>query len=229
MAEHRDYAGVGVRLSALVLDVVFMSLVFFPVTRLVKGTWLMNASDHRWASGWFITDPLCLVFLVIMFLYFVLFEGLASATLGKRVFGLMVIGSDGATAGLGRSFLRNALRPVDSLPALGILGAVLISTSSERARFGDRAAETRVVRVRKLQNMVDWTFGAGPPRSSGDERGDGDESRQFLACCDGCGSRCAAYRTRGPCCGSGGPGRCCDAGLLSQRYARAAVGLEPAR
>lgn len=47
-----------------------------------------------------------------------------------------------------RSLLRNALRLVDGLPALNIVGIILILRSSERARFGDRVAGTRVVRVR---------------------------------------------------------------------------------
>lgn len=143
------YAGVAVRLSALALDVLIMSVVFFPVTRLVKGTWVMTASDHRWARGAFVTDPLCLFFLLVMFLYFVLFEGLAGATPGKRAFGLRVVGAHGGEAGPTAAFLRNVLRVVDSLPALGIAAAVLIASSPEKARFGDRVAETRVVRVNR--------------------------------------------------------------------------------
>jgi uncharacterized RDD family membrane protein YckC len=95
----------------------------------------------------FISDPLCLVFLVVMFLYFVLLEGLAGATLGKRLVRLRVVGVHGPHVGLPRALLRNILRIVDGLPALGILGAILIATSVERARLGDRVAETRVVRV----------------------------------------------------------------------------------
>lgn len=41
--------------------------------------------------------------------------------------------------------VRNALRSVDGLPALGILGIIL--RSREQARFGDRVAGTRVVKV----------------------------------------------------------------------------------
>lgn len=52
--------------------------------------------------------------------------------------------------------VRNALRAVDSLPAFNILGAVLIRRSAERARFGDRVAGTRVIRVRLRE--------AGAPR-----------------------------------------------------------------
>jgi len=125
-----------------------MSAVFFPVTRVVKGTWVMAAADHQWARGWFVTDPLCLAFLLVMFLYFVLFEGLSGATPGKRVLGLRVVGADGTPVGLTRALVRNVLRVVDGLPALGIVAAVLIASSDERARFGDRVAETRVVRTR---------------------------------------------------------------------------------
>jgi len=143
----REYAGLWLRFLALLLDVLVLSAVFFPVTRIVKGTWIMAATDHRWARGVFISDPLCLVFLVVMFLYFVLFEGLVGATLGKRLLRLRVVGAHGPHVGLPSALLRNILRVVDGLPALGILGAILIATSVERARFGDRVAETRVVRV----------------------------------------------------------------------------------
>jgi uncharacterized RDD family membrane protein YckC len=142
------YAGLGVRLLALVLDVLLLAAVFFPVTRLVKGAWVMTAADHRWARGWFVTDPLCLIFLAGMFLYFVLFEGLAGATLGKRALGLRVVSEGYGRVGLGQALVRNVLRVVDSLPALGIVAAILISSSHERARFGDRVAATRVIRTR---------------------------------------------------------------------------------
>jgi len=98
--------------------------------------------------GWFITDPLCLVFLAVMALYFVLLEGLAGATLGKWLLGLRVVRIDGRRPGLWKSLLRNVLRLVDSLPTLYILGAILIARSGERARFGDRVSGTRVIRIR---------------------------------------------------------------------------------
>ena len=154
-AEREDvvvvYAAPPIRFLALVLDVAVLSAFFFPVTRLVKGTWLMMSSDHRWSTGWLVTDPLCMVFLVVMFAYFVLFEGLAGATPGKRVLGLRVVAACGRRVGLARAFLRNVLRVVDGLPALGILAAVLMARSRERARFGDVVAETRVLATRIRQ------------------------------------------------------------------------------
>ncbi len=141
------YAGLWSRFLALLADTLLFCAVFFPTTRVVKGVWLMTPRDHLWVSGWFITDPLCLVFLAVMFLYFVLLEGWRGATLGKSLLGLRVVREGGGGApGLSKSLARNALRLIDGLPALNILGVVLILRSPEGARFGDRVAGTRVVR-----------------------------------------------------------------------------------
>jgi uncharacterized RDD family membrane protein YckC len=142
---HHRYAGLWPRFLALALDMVFLSLFFFPVTKIVKGTWLMTAADHNWTYGMFITDPLCIAFLIIIVLYFILLEAFIGATVGKRIAGVKVIDLNGNIPGLGKSIGRNLLRFVDSLPALNIIGMVLIIQSPQRARFGDRVAGTRVV------------------------------------------------------------------------------------
>jgi uncharacterized RDD family membrane protein YckC len=121
--------------------------VFFPITRLVKGVWIMDASDHRWAHGNIVTDPLCLCFLLVIIAYFVLLEGFVGATIGKMLVRIRVVGTEGERIGMTQSAVRNALRVVDSLPTLNVVGIVLILTSPEKARFGDRVAKTRVVRV----------------------------------------------------------------------------------
>jgi len=105
----------------------------------------MRSSDHLWNYGWFITDPLCLIFLAVIVIYFIIMEAKLGGTLGKIICGIRVIGTDGGTPGLSRSIVRNFLRIVDALPAFNILGVVLILTSKEKARFGDRVAGTRVI------------------------------------------------------------------------------------
>lgn len=145
MASRPHYAGLGARFCALCLDLALFCTLFFPITRLVKGVWLMSPADHRWASGLFITDPLCIAFLLVMILYFVLLEGVVGATVGKAALGLRVVREDGRRPGLRASLVRNLLRLVDGLPAFSILGIILIARSEERARFGDRVAKTRVV------------------------------------------------------------------------------------
>ena len=140
------YANLGSRFWALVLDTVVLSLFFFPATRVVKGVWLMNATDHLWNYAWFVTDPLCLIFLCIIIVYFIFSEGYFGATAGKRLMHIRVIDVDGNHPGIWRATVRNLLRIVDSLPAFNVLGAVLILMSPERARFGDRIAGTRVIK-----------------------------------------------------------------------------------
>lgn len=147
MKNESVYAGLRERFLALLVDALLLCACFFPLTRLIKGVWLMSPHDHNWVRGWFIFDPLCLAFLVIMGLYFVFLEGWLGATLGKWFLGLRVVGLDGRRAGLWKGIVRNALRLVDGLPAFSLLGVILIQRSRERARFGDRIAGTRVIQA----------------------------------------------------------------------------------
>jgi len=146
--DNTHFAGLWPRFLALFIDFLLFCAVFFPVTRLIKGSWLLSAADHSWNYGLFITDPLCIAFLVVMFLYFVFLEGLLGVTFGKWIAGLRVERIGGGKPGLTKGLLRNVLRIVDGLPAFNILGIFLILTSEERARYGDRIAGTRVIKVR---------------------------------------------------------------------------------
>ncbi len=139
------YANLGRRFVALVIDLLVLSMIFFPVTRVVKGVWIMSSEDHLWGYGWLVTDPLCAIFLVVIVIYFVSLEGALGATIGKRLLGLRVVRVDGRDPGMMRATIRNLLRAIDALPAFNILGIVLIASSPERARFGDRIAGTRVI------------------------------------------------------------------------------------
>ena len=148
MADPTRYAGLFARFGALFIDFLLFSAVFFPITRMVKGVWLMSASDHRWASGWVVFDPICLVFLVVIVAYYIVLEAYLGATVGKWALGLRVVSLDGRRPGLSRSLLRNAGRLIDTLPVLNVLGVILIVRSPQNARFGDRVAGTRVLHVR---------------------------------------------------------------------------------
>ena len=145
MAEDKViFAGLWPRFLALVVDILLFCVVFFPLTRLVKGVWIMSAGSHRWSYGLFVTDPLCIGFLAVILAYFGILEGLIGVTIGKKLLGLRVERVGGGKPGLAKGLLRNVLRIIDGLPLFSILGIVLILTSPERARFGDRIAGTRV-------------------------------------------------------------------------------------
>ena len=136
---------------ALLLDFLFLSIFFFPATYLYSGKWVMGPEEHLWG----ISDPICLVFLFIIFAYFIFMEAYVGWTVGKRILGMRVVDVAGDKIGLSKSLLRNLLRLVDGLPALNILGIVLIACSAEGQRFGDRVAKTYVIRSGRIggQNM----------------------------------------------------------------------------
>ena len=127
---------------AWLLDFLFLSIFFFPATYLYSGKWIMGPEEHLWG----ISDPICIVFLFIIFAYLILMEAYVGWTVGKRIIGIRVIDESGGKIGLSRSIIRNLLRFVDGLPAFSILGIVLIASSPRDQRFGDRIAKTYVVR-----------------------------------------------------------------------------------
>ena len=147
--EERIYASLKQRIIAALVDFLIFCAIFFPVTYLVKGVWIMSPLDHRWAYGLFITDPLCIMFLFIMIAYFIILEAFAGRTIGKLVLGIKIIALDGSKPGLRRSCIRNALRVVDSLPTLSIYGMYLIQKSPTNSRFGDEKAGTVVIEKKK--------------------------------------------------------------------------------
>jgi len=128
--------------AALVLDFVFLSLFFFPITYLYSGSWVMSPEQHLWG----ISDPICLVFLFVIFAYFILMEAYNGWTVGKKILGMRVVDEAGSKVGLRKSVIRNILRLVDGLPAFNILGIILIVLSPKGQRFGDRIAKTFVVK-----------------------------------------------------------------------------------
>ncbi len=147
----QQFASLGSRFLALVIDWALFCAVFFPITRIVKGTWLMTSADHIWRVGWMISDPLCVIFFAVIVVYYVLLEGLLGWTVGKRLLGLRVTAVGGGRPGLWKSLLRNALRLIDGLPALSLLGVVLIVVTKEKTRLGDMVAGARVIKEGKRE------------------------------------------------------------------------------
>ena len=126
------------------LDFIFLSIFFFPATYLYSGKWVMGSEEHLWG----ISDPICLVFLFIIFAYFIIMEAYVGWAIGKKILGMRVVDNAGNKIGLSKSAIRNILRLVDGLPAFNILGIILITFSAHEQRFGDRVAKTYVVKER---------------------------------------------------------------------------------
>jgi uncharacterized RDD family membrane protein YckC len=84
--------------------------------------------------------------------YFLFFElAMGGRSPGKRALGLRVMRDGGQPIGLRESFVRNALRFVDMLPANYVVGLVAMVMSPEGKRLGDVAAGTVVVRLDRVE------------------------------------------------------------------------------
>jgi uncharacterized RDD family membrane protein YckC len=135
------YTSLSHRIFAQIIDYIVFCIFFFPVTYLVKGTWLMTPEDHRWI----IFDPICGVFLVIIFAYFIILEWLTGYTAGKYLLKMKVISEGGKKITLKQSLTRNFGRMIDGLPFFNLIGIISIYKSETRQRIGDKLAGTVVI------------------------------------------------------------------------------------
>ena len=82
-----------------------------------------------------------------LFGYFIVLEGWSGQTVGKRLFGVIVVSRDGSPITFRQSLARNLLRVIDGILNYA-LGLVVMLVSQDRQRIGDHAAGTLVVRAR---------------------------------------------------------------------------------
>ena len=139
-----NYASLSYRILAQIIDYLVFCIIFFPVTYLYKGTWLMTPEDHLWI----IFDPICAVFLFIIFAYFIFLEWLTGFTTGKYLLRLKVLTLNGKKITLRQSLIRNFGRLIDGLPFFNIIGMVSIYRSEEGQRVGDKLAGTVVIKIK---------------------------------------------------------------------------------
>ncbi|MGB2614214.1 MAG: RDD family protein, partial [Phycisphaerae bacterium] len=86
--------------------------------------------------------------------YFTLAEGATGRTVGKALLGIEVRGVGGERATWKQALARNALRVVDEMPALYLVGLALVLIGPRPQRLGDRLARTLVVRSSKQGSAV---------------------------------------------------------------------------
>jgi uncharacterized membrane protein SpoIIM required for sporulation/uncharacterized RDD family membrane protein YckC len=170
-----ELAGVGSRTAAAMLDLVILTLLGTLFWTLIAEMISSGTMAGTWAAA--------LAFLIsafVLFIYYVLFEGLnAGRTPGKMALGIRVVMDTGRPITLGAAALRNLLRLVDFFFPLAPLapGMIAILVSRSNKRLGDHAAGTVVVRDRPTQ----WALAplpataavedveVGPPDLSDDE------------------------------------------------------------
>lgn len=133
-----ETVGVALRAVATIIDMIVLGVVAWVVALFTGGTT---------ATGFELQGAPALLMFLIALAYYVAMEARLGWTLGKRAIGIKVVKLDGAPLDWQASIIRNLLRVVDGL-FFYLVGAIMVWTSKQRQRLGDRAAATLVVRGR---------------------------------------------------------------------------------
>lgn len=98
----------------------------------------LNVNDIK------INNQQLIYFFVFSFLYFFISEYFFQKTIGKKILNLKVIEENKSKLSFKSSFIRNLIRPIDSI-GLYLFGLIFISLTKKSQRLGDLAAKTQVV------------------------------------------------------------------------------------
>ncbi len=137
-------AGVGSRGAAYLIDFSIQTVFDIAVYAALVTTVSSETSSFV-AAGIY-----ALVYFVVTFGYFVLFETFdAGRSIGKRALGIKVTRLDGSAVTFRASLVRNLVRVLYAFPLFYLVDAVLILGSKRNQRLGDFLAGTLVVRERR--------------------------------------------------------------------------------
>ncbi len=128
------------RFAAFVIDVFGVAFLLATFGYHTASAGALTGIKPDTSGFWAIASVSFLAALLIAFVC----EGLFATTLGKLLFGLVVLNTDGKYAGLGRALTRSALRPIDLL----LIGPIVALLTPKRQRLGDLMAGTVVSQTR---------------------------------------------------------------------------------
>ncbi len=141
------YADVMQRVMAFLFDQMILGPLIYialDITGLIADTPDTTLSDARAVA-------MAGLVYVINVLYFFLQEAFGGQTIGKRVVGIRVVRVGGAPLTVGRAFVRNALRCVDSMYVLLVVGFAVMFFTPRKQRVGDLVAGTIVVQAEEFR------------------------------------------------------------------------------
>ena len=157
-------AGIGSRFVALLLDhliqlgVVILMVGLLALISAAGGDRFLDSISGKW-----FTAGLILLFFLLFWGYFALFEAFwHGQTPGKRVLKLRVIKDAGRQVTLFESLARNLLRVADFFPSFYVTGVITMLCNQRNKRLGDLAAGTIVVHERGEAQPLLYTGGVVP-------------------------------------------------------------------
>ncbi|MEN0003813.1 MAG: RDD family protein [Bacteroidota bacterium] len=139
------------RILAYLIDAVIIVVLYFVV---ILGALQLFAGAVTDGSSMSLYIVYALSPLLLFLFYHLLSEILADGqSWGKKAMSLKVVRLDGKEPGLTDYLLRAVFHIIDSVFSLGIIGAMLISSSAKNQRLGDLTANTAVIRLKNTQQF----------------------------------------------------------------------------
>jgi uncharacterized RDD family membrane protein YckC len=157
VAFHYEVAGIGSRFVASLLDhlIIFVALMLISCAAISLGPVAILGEGTDAAAYWVLAF-LVLVYFLIFWGYFVLFEMLWNGqTPGKRSMRLRVIRHSGQPIGGGEAVTRNLVRIIDFMPGFYGIGLISMFIDKDARRLGDFAAGTIVIREGEQTTLRD--------------------------------------------------------------------------
>lgn len=127
-----DYAGLGLRFVAYLVDAIILGFIRFIVSLFFGVSFMDSSSELLWFDS------------IFNFLYFIILEsGSNQATYGKRFMKLRVVDEAGERISLGKATIRNLSKIISAFILL--IGFIMIAFDSRKQGLHDKIAGTFVV------------------------------------------------------------------------------------
>jgi uncharacterized RDD family membrane protein YckC len=135
-----EHVGVGLRAVATIIDAILLFVIGYVIALMTGGTT---------GAGFELQGVPMFIWLAIGIGYYIVLEAQFGATLGKRILGLKVVKLEGGgPIDWQSSIVRNLLRLVDGF-FFYLVGAIVVWTSAQKQRLGDKVAGTVIVRAQQ--------------------------------------------------------------------------------
>lgn len=142
-----ELAGLKDRFLAMFIDLIITTILTFIVLNLVMASISDQANVEE---GGHINWILGFMGLVFLLGYHLICEiTMKGQSVGKKAVGIKVVRLDGKEANLSDYLARVVFLLIDFVLSLGVLGALLISSSAKGQRLGDMTAHTTVIKIKQ--------------------------------------------------------------------------------
>ena len=135
----------------LMVMAIILAIIFGTDWRYATFLTFVTPASEGAAIGTVAIAP-TIIFAIIFFGYFMIFESVARTSVGKTITGMTIVKEDGTAIGVREAVIRTLFRGTDGAPFWYILGLIAILLSPTRQRIGDHLAQAIVVEKTTIEN-----------------------------------------------------------------------------